>query len=200
MKWLIDDGEGERPDDEMGEGDNGSGDGDYEAEDEEEDDAGEEDEEDEEEGDQAVGDDSKESERGDAAMHAKKGLLCVPIGANFTVRGTEFQRTHTKRAVCMRCKHPFVPKAYGKQIIAHAERCARNAREKEAREAARAQAKSDAQDPEVKNRDWIGQRNTVTEIVDGEAVAVEFEILIIGELVVIVFASACSNSFRRCPS
>ena len=96
-------------DDEMvdreGEGDdnaNGEDDGeDYEI--EEEDDDGEDDGDDDDEGDEEVGGDSKESDR-DQAMHAMKGLPCVPIGQNFTVRGTEFQRTGTKRAACVRCK------------------------------------------------------------------------------------------------
>ena len=75
---------------------------------EEEDDDGEDDGDDDDEGDEEVGGDSKESDR-DQAMHAMKGLPCVPIGQNFTVRAIELQRTGTKRAACVRCKHAFVP-------------------------------------------------------------------------------------------
>jgi hypothetical protein len=172
---------------------NGEDDGeDYEI--EEGDDAGEEDEDDE---GEDLGDDSKDDADADKAMHAKKGLPCVPVGQNFTIRGTEFQRTGTKQAACMRCKHAFVPKAYGKQIMQHAVKCARVAVEKESREAARAQAKVDDKDPEVKNADWIGKHNTVTETVDGVAVTVQFENLVIGEHAAMVFVLCILVSIRR---
>jgi len=73
---------------------NGEDDGeDYEI--EEGDDAGEEDEDDE---GEDLGNDSKDDADADKAMHAKKGLPCVPVGQNFTIRGAEFQRTGTKQA------------------------------------------------------------------------------------------------------
>ena len=49
-------------------------------------------------------------------MHANKGLPCVPVGENFTVRGIEFKRTATKQAQCMRCNQRFMPKGYGQHI------------------------------------------------------------------------------------
>ena len=62
---------------------NGEDDGeDYEI--EERDDAGEEDEDDE---GEDLGDDSKDDADADKAMHAKKGLPCVPVGQNFAIRG-----------------------------------------------------------------------------------------------------------------
>jgi hypothetical protein len=61
------------------------------------------------------------------------------------------------------------------------QKCARVAREKEAREAARAQAKPDAANPEIRNVDWIGVTQSVTETADAIPVTVQFENVYIGE-------------------
>ena len=77
-------------------------------------DEGENEEEEDDEG-EGASDDSK-GQAADEAMHANKGLPCVPVGENFTVRGIEFKRTATKQAQCMRCNHRFMPKGYGQHI------------------------------------------------------------------------------------
>ena len=74
-----------------------------------------------------------------------------------------------------------MPKGYGQNIAKHAVYCARVARQKEELDATRAQAKSNAKDPEVRFAGWIGQRTTVTETVEGTQVTVEFENIMIGE-------------------
>lgn len=170
---MADDGDGERASDH----DEDEGE-DYE-DDSNDEDEGENEEEEDDEG-EGASDDSK-GQAADEAMHANKGLPCVPVGENFTVRGTEFKRTATKQAQCMRCNHRFMPKGYGQHIAKHAVYCARVARQKEEVDATRAQAKSDAKDPEVRFEGWVGQRTTVSETVEGTQVAVEFENIMIGE-------------------
>ena len=109
---MADDGDGERASDH----DEDEGE-DYE-DDSNDEDEGENEEEEDDEG-EGASDDSK-GQAADEAMHANKGLPCVPVGENFTVRGTEFKRTATTQVQCMRCNHRFMPKGYGQHIAKHA--------------------------------------------------------------------------------